>query len=66
MMGVVLSFEPADGAVSYEQPRGTLDRACGCDWGKCDRPGVAWRWSALYRQWLVVCARCIQAPVIGL
>lgn len=62
VMGVLVSIEPRNGATTYRKPSHSLDLACGCDWGKCDRPGIAWRWSTVSRLWLVVCARCVDLP----
>jgi len=27
-----------------------------CDWGNCNEETVAWRWDAVNREWLPVCA----------
>jgi len=47
-----------DGRITHSKPAGACDLGQGCDWGGCDRPGYAWRWSGSLRQWLVVCIRC--------
>lgn len=59
-MGVVVELE---GRVAWRLPAGAdaLPLASGCDWGYCTRPGVAWR--RLGGRWLVVCARCVSAPL---
>lgn len=59
MMGDVIVL---DGRVTRSQPPGALALEAGCDWGWCDRPGIAWRWCAEMRLWLVVCARCVRLP----
>ena len=64
-MGIVVPIhrEPEDGEVVYEKPRNVYaDLELGCDWGWCNRTGVAWRWCAAMKLWLVVCRECRDLP----
>jgi hypothetical protein len=63
-MGEVVPFrsEPRDGQLTRVKPERAISLEAGCDWGWCDRPGVAWRYSAGLKLWLVVCAGCLARP----
>lgn len=60
-MGELVLFR-RDGRVTRRMPPGALPLQAGCDWGWCNRPGVAWRWSEDFGLWLVVCVRCVGKP----
>lgn len=47
------------GEVTTEDPGGdALPLESGCDWGNCDKPGVAWRYEWRNHTWIVVCKAC--------